>query len=121
MVNIRTRRPSISACAAHTLGAGLQVGSNPAQTGLRLRVTHAGRQQGLRGVCVWKRCPAIPRLGGAVQPSEWPLILAGPIVRRVEPKLASVWVALKEPATVRLDVWHGLEAASTSLAPMARG
>lgn len=36
-----------------------------------------------------------------------PLLLAGPIVRRVEPALASVWVALSEPATVTLKIWEG--------------
>ena len=36
-----------------------------------------------------------------------PLILAGPIVRRVEPTLASVWVALREPASVTLKLWEG--------------
>jgi hypothetical protein len=36
-----------------------------------------------------------------------PLLLAGPIVRRVEPTLASVWVALSEPATVTLKLWEG--------------
>jgi hypothetical protein len=35
---------------------------------------------------------------------QWPLLLAGPIVRRVEPGRASVWVALKEPRSVRLTV-----------------
>jgi hypothetical protein len=55
-----------------------------------------------------------------VQPSSWPLILAGPVVRRVEPKLATVWVALKQPGTVRLDVWHGLEAANTTRPPIAQ-
>ena len=38
---------------------------------------------------------------------HWPLILAGPIVRRVEPGLVSVWVALKEARQVRLMVWQG--------------
>lgn len=37
----------------------------------------------------------------------FPLLLAGPIVRRVEPNLASVWVALSEPATVTLKLWEG--------------
>ena len=32
---------------------------------------------------------------------------AGPIVRRVEPALASVWVALSKPATVTLRIWEG--------------
>ena len=37
--------------------------------------------------------------------NQWPLVLAGPIVRRVEPGRASVWVALKEPRSVRLAVF----------------
>jgi len=37
-------------------------------------------------------------------------LLAGPIVRRVEPTLASVWIALRKPAQVRLDVYRGLGA-----------
>ena len=49
----------------------------------------------------------------------WPLILAGPIVRRVEPRLACVWVALRAPCTVRLDIWDGLEPASTIKPPFA--
>lgn len=40
-------------------------------------------------------------------------ILAGPIVRRVEPGLASVWIALRKPASVRLDVFLGLGRRST--------
>jgi len=36
------------------------------------------------------------------------LLLAGPIVRRVEPRLVSVWVATREPCTVKLDVWPGM-------------
>jgi hypothetical protein len=36
-----------------------------------------------------------------------PLLLAGPIVRRVEPTLASVWIALSEPADVTLKIWEG--------------
>lgn len=38
---------------------------------------------------------------------DLPLILAGPIVRRVEPTLASVWVALSEPRSVQLAIWTG--------------
>ena len=41
------------------------------------------------------------------QPFDLPLLLAGPIVRRVEPTLASVWVALSEPATVTQKIWEG--------------
>lgn len=36
-----------------------------------------------------------------------PLILAGPILRRVEPGLVSVWLALSEEATVKLTLWEG--------------
>jgi len=36
-----------------------------------------------------------------------PLVLAGPIVRRVEPTRASVWVALSKPRTVELAIWSG--------------
>ena len=41
------------------------------------------------------------------QKFDLPLLLAGPIVRRVEPTLASVWVALSEPATITLKIWEG--------------
>jgi hypothetical protein len=34
-----------------------------------------------------------------------PLVLAGPIVRRVEPRLASVWVALSAPSSFQLDLF----------------
>ena len=56
-----------------------------------------------------------------MQPADWPLILGGPIVRRVEPRLASVWVALKAPRTVRLDIWQGIESADVTRAPLASG
>ena len=36
-----------------------------------------------------------------------PLLLAGPILRRVEPTMVSVWLALSKPATVRLTLWEG--------------
>ena len=38
---------------------------------------------------------------------DLPLLLAGPILRRVEPTLVSVWVALSKPATITLQVWEG--------------
>jgi hypothetical protein len=38
---------------------------------------------------------------------ELPLLLAGPIVRRVELTLVSVWVALSKPSTLSLSVWEG--------------
>lgn len=43
-----------------------------------------------------------------------PLILAGPIVRRVEPTLVSVWVALSESRTVELGLWAGQTAVPAS-------
>jgi len=36
-----------------------------------------------------------------------PLVLAGPILRRVEPKLVAVWVALSRPASLTITLWHG--------------
>lgn len=39
---------------------------------------------------------------------DLPLLLAGPILRRVEPRLVSVWVALSEPASLTLSIWEGL-------------
>ncbi|MGH2614273.1 MAG: hypothetical protein ACRDJC_03460 [Thermomicrobiales bacterium] len=36
-----------------------------------------------------------------------PLLLAGPILRRVEPNLVSVWVALSREASVSLTLWEG--------------
>ena len=35
-------------------------------------------------------------------------MLAGPLLRRVEPNLVSVWITLKEAASsVRLSLWEG--------------
>src|SRR6266516_2246600 len=38
---------------------------------------------------------------------DLPLLLAGPILRRVEPGLVSVWLAFSESCRVRLRVWEG--------------
>lgn len=43
-----------------------------------------------------------------------PLLLAGPILRRVEPTLVSVWVALRDPATVTLSLWDDHNSPSAS-------
>lgn len=43
-----------------------------------------------------------------------PLILAGPIVRRVEPTLVAVWVALSAARTVELGIWTGITSAGAS-------
>ncbi|MBK8816024.1 MAG: hypothetical protein IPN42_11255 [Methylococcaceae bacterium] len=39
--------------------------------------------------------------------NDLPLILSGPILRRVEPTLVSVWLALSKPCTVELTLWEG--------------
>jgi hypothetical protein len=38
----------------------------------------------------------------------FPVMLAGPILRRVEPTLVTVWVALREAGTLQLKLWNGL-------------
>jgi hypothetical protein len=48
-----------------------------------------------------------------------PLLLAGPILRRVESAQVSVWVALRDPCHVRLSVWEG-RAASGRPTPLAQ-
>ena len=47
-------------------------------------------------------------------------VLAGPIVRRTEPTLASVWIVLSKPATVRLQLHRGVGVPST-LGPAIAG
>lgn len=39
--------------------------------------------------------------------ATFPLILAGPIVRRITPELVSIWVALSEPRAIKLSVFTG--------------
>lgn len=38
-----------------------------------------------------------------------PLVLAGPVVRRVDERFASFWIALCRPATVTAHVWPGIQ------------
>jgi PhoD-like phosphatase len=46
---------------------------------------------------------------GAVRPvDEWGLVLVGPMVRRVTPETVAVFVALREAATVWLDIYAGV-------------
>lgn len=52
---------------------------------------------------------------------ELPLLLAGPVVRRVEARLVSVWVATSQPRTVKLDIWQGTVSAGTGEPPAASG
>ena len=40
-----------------------------------------------------------------------PLVVAGPVLRRVEPNLVTVWIALSRPADVHLFVYLGLRQA----------
>jgi hypothetical protein len=42
-----------------------------------------------------------------------PLVLAGPIARRVDARYCSFWVALSQPATVTADVWPGIQRSDT--------
>ena len=49
------------------------------------------------------------------------LLLAGPIVRRVESRFASVWIALRQPRRVRLRLWLGRQNANTSIQPDFEG
>lgn len=37
-----------------------------------------------------------------------PLLLAGPVLRRVEPRSVTVWLALRDPATVKLSLWNNI-------------
>lgn len=46
---------------------------------------------------------------------ELPFVLAGPILRRVEPRAVAVWVALSRSASVTLSVWEGLRKSGTTV------
>src|SRR3954468_17564095 len=48
-----------------------------------------------------------------------PLVLAGPILRRTEPTLVSVWVALSEKARVEVRIWDGLVHDASDTATMS--
>ena len=41
-----------------------------------------------------------------------PLVLAGPIIRRVEPRLCTIWIALRESARVTVTLWEGAQFAT---------
>jgi hypothetical protein len=59
--------------------------------------------------------------------ADLPLLLAGPILRRVEPRLVAVWVALSQPRAVLLTLFEGREVTGagsgvyTGGQPRARG
>ena len=50
-----------------------------------------------------------------------PLIVAGPIVRRVEPNLVTIWVAMSRPGNVHVTVFEGLHQHDTSAQQKAFG
>jgi hypothetical protein len=54
-------------------------------------------------------------------PDSWPLVLAGPMPRRVEPEAVSVFVACSRPRTVRLSIYQGTLADPARLAHTAEG
>jgi hypothetical protein len=59
---------------------------------------------------------------GDNKPDRLPLILCGPILRRMEPSSVTVWVALKEPRTVTLCAYsHAPPPATESLNEEMRG
>ena len=53
--------------------------------------------------------------------SALPEVLAGPIVRRVEPRLCSFWIALSHPASVMATVWRGMQTAGADPGTVASG
>lgn len=52
---------------------------------------------------------------------DLPLILAGPIVRRVEERTCSFWIALRESATVTATIWANPQFATETLGIVATG
>lgn len=49
------------------------------------------------------------------------LVLAGPIVRRVEPRLACFWIALSQSASVTVTIWQGIQVAGGTPGTVASG
>jgi hypothetical protein len=50
-----------------------------------------------------------------------PPVLAGPFVRRVEPRLCSFWIALSAPAVVTATIWKGIQTAGATPGTVASG
>jgi hypothetical protein len=51
---------------------------------------------------------------------ELPVVLAGPIVRRVEPRICSFWIALRDPAdAVTATIWRGIQVAGAAAGTVA--
>src|SRR6185437_4282556 len=54
--------------------------------------------------------------------ADLPLVLAGPIVRRVEPRLCSFWIALREPSdNVTASIWRGIQTAGPAGGSVSSG
>jgi hypothetical protein len=58
-------------------------------------------------------------------PITLPPVLAGPIVRRVEPRLFTVWIALSEPASgtdsVEVKIWRGFQMSGPAAGAVVSG
>jgi hypothetical protein len=50
-----------------------------------------------------------------------PQVLAGPIIRRIEPRLCSFWIALSHPASVQVSVWRRIQVAGDTPGTVASG
>lgn len=48
-----------------------------------------------------------------------PLILAGPMLRRVEPRSVAVWIAVKSPSSVKVDLYTGVVDAGVTSGTLA--
>jgi hypothetical protein len=48
-----------------------------------------------------------------------PLILAGPILRRVEPTTVAVWMAVSRPGLIEVGVYHGIVDAHAPVGSLA--
>jgi hypothetical protein len=58
---------------------------------------------------------------GPRPPSGWPLVLAGPMPRRVEPGAVSVFVACRHPRAVELSIHRGTEPGPDTLVHTGQG
>ncbi|HTE44551.1 MAG TPA: hypothetical protein VK636_04840, partial [Gemmatimonadaceae bacterium] len=55
-------------------------------------------------------------------PSSLPTVLAGPIVRRVEPTLCAFWIALSDPSdSVTATIWTGVQLAAAGAGSVVSG
>jgi hypothetical protein len=47
------------------------------------------------------------KLKDRIAKNEVPLVLSGPMVRRLQPDAVSIWIAVRRPRVVRLEIYHG--------------